>query len=63
MSANDFVIPSGQGAVWNMAPGRSATLKITSDIARSVMMFEEMCSESPLPTYTSTMTAMRSPTS
>jgi mannose-6-phosphate isomerase-like protein (cupin superfamily) len=25
-----------------MAPGRSATLKITSDIAQSVMMFEEV---------------------
>jgi mannose-6-phosphate isomerase-like protein (cupin superfamily) len=42
MSAKDFVIPPGQGAVWNMAPGRSATLKITSDIAKSVMMFEEV---------------------
>ena len=42
MSANNFVIPPGQGAVWNMAPGRSATLKITSDIAQSVMMFEEV---------------------
>ena len=42
MSAKDFVIPPGQGAVWNMAPGRSATLKITSDIAQSVMMFEEV---------------------
>ncbi len=37
-----FVIPPGQGPVWHMAPGRSATLKITSDIAQSVMMFEEV---------------------
>ena len=42
MSAKDFVIPPGEGAVWHMAPGRSATLKITSDIAQSVMMFEEV---------------------
>ena len=42
MSVKDFVIPPGQGSVWHMAPGRSATLKITSDIAQSVMMFEEV---------------------
>jgi quercetin dioxygenase-like cupin family protein len=42
MSVKDFVIPPGQGSVWHMAPGRSATLKITSDIAESVMMFEEV---------------------
>jgi quercetin dioxygenase-like cupin family protein len=42
MSVRDFVIPPGQGSVWHMAPGRSATLKITSDIAQSVMMFEEV---------------------
>ena len=42
MAAKNFVIPTGEGAVWQMAPGRSATLKITSDIAQSVMMFEEV---------------------
>jgi quercetin dioxygenase-like cupin family protein len=42
MSIKDFVIPPGQGSVWHMAPGRSAALKITSDIAKSVMMFEEV---------------------
>jgi len=42
MSAKNFVVPTGEGAVWQMAPGRSATLKITSDIAQSVMMFEEI---------------------
>ena len=42
MSAKNSVIPAGEGAVWQMAPGRSATLKITSDIAQSVMMFEEI---------------------
>jgi mannose-6-phosphate isomerase-like protein (cupin superfamily) len=42
MDIKDFVIPPGQGAVWHMAPGRSAALKITSDIAKSVMMFEEV---------------------
>ncbi len=42
MNAKDLIIPPGEGAVWHMAPGRSATLKITSDIAQSVMMFEEV---------------------
>ena len=42
MAAKNLVIPTGEGAVWQMAPGRSATLKITSDIAQSIMMFEEV---------------------
>jgi quercetin dioxygenase-like cupin family protein len=42
MDARGFVVPSGQGPVWNMAPGRWATLKLQSDeTAESVMMFEE----------------------
>jgi mannose-6-phosphate isomerase-like protein (cupin superfamily) len=41
MSEN-FVVPAGKGATWQMAPGRSAALKITSDLATSVMMFEEV---------------------
>src|SRR5689334_17617541 len=38
----NFVIPPGQGAAWQMAPGRSAALKITSEMTQSVMMFEEV---------------------
>jgi len=42
MDVGDLVIPPGQGAVWQMAPGRSAALKITSEMTQSVMMFEEV---------------------
>jgi len=42
MDTTKLVIPPGGGATWEMAPGRSAALKITSDIAQSVMMFEEV---------------------
>lgn len=42
MDETKFVIPAGKGATWQMAPGRSAALKITSDMAQSVMMFEEV---------------------
>lgn len=43
MDAKGFVIPSGQGPVWNMAPGRSATLKLQSgETADNMMMFEEV---------------------
>jgi quercetin dioxygenase-like cupin family protein len=42
MDTRGFVVPPGQGPVWNMAPGRSATLKLQSgETAESVMMFEE----------------------
>src|SRR5438552_15423575 len=47
-----FVVPRGQGKVWNMAPGRSAALKMLSgDTAGSVMMFEAVApasTETPL---------------
>ena len=50
-----FVVPPGQGKVWNMAPGRSAALKMVSgDTAGSVMMFEEVApanTETPLHTH------------
>jgi len=50
-----FVVPRGQGKVWNMAPGRSAALKMLSgDTAGSVMMFEEVApasTETPLHTH------------
>ena len=43
MDAKGFVVPPGQGPVWNMAPGRSATLKLQSgETAESMMMFEEV---------------------
>jgi quercetin dioxygenase-like cupin family protein len=42
MDTRGFVVPPGQGPVWNMAPGRWATLKLQSgETAESVMMFEE----------------------
>ena len=47
-----FVVPPGQGKVWNMAPGRSAALKVLNgQTAESVMMFEEVApaeTETPL---------------
>jgi quercetin dioxygenase-like cupin family protein len=50
-----FVVPPGEGKVWNMAPGRSAALKMLSgDTAGSVMMFEEVApasTETPLHTH------------
>jgi len=30
MDAKGFVVPPGEGPVWNMAPGRSAALKMQS---------------------------------
>ena len=50
-----FVVPPGQGKVWNMSPGRSAALKmLNGDTADSVMMFEEVApasTETPLHTH------------
>jgi quercetin dioxygenase-like cupin family protein len=43
MDTKGFVVPPGQGKVWNMAPGRSASLKmLTRETGESVMMFEEV---------------------
>src|SRR6516225_8122743 len=43
MSAKGFVVPPDRGQVWNMAPGRSAALKLQSgETAESIMMFEEV---------------------
>ena len=43
MGTKGFVVPPGQGPVWNMAPGRSATLKLQSgETAESMTMFEEV---------------------
>jgi quercetin dioxygenase-like cupin family protein len=42
MDTKGFVVPPGEGQVWNMAPGRSAALKLLGgETAESVMMFEE----------------------
>ena len=42
MEIKGFVVPPGLGPVWEMAPGRSAALKLLGgETAESVMMFEE----------------------
>ena len=42
MDAKGVVVPPGEGAVWNMSPGRSAALKLqNAETAESVMAFEE----------------------
>ena len=42
MDAKGIVVPPGEGPVWDMAPGRSAALKLLGgETAESLMMFEE----------------------
>jgi quercetin dioxygenase-like cupin family protein len=42
MDLQGVVVPPGGGPVWNMAPGRSAALKLLNgETGQSVMMFEE----------------------
>ena len=42
MDAKGLVVKPGEGAVWNMSPGRSAELKLqNAETAESVMAFEE----------------------
>jgi quercetin dioxygenase-like cupin family protein len=42
MSAQGFVVQAGQGPVWDMAPGRSAALKLLGGATGdTIMMFEE----------------------
>jgi quercetin dioxygenase-like cupin family protein len=42
MDAKGVVVQPGEGAVWNMSPGRSAALKLqNAETAESVMAFEE----------------------
>ena len=42
MGAKGLVVQPGEGAVWNMSPGRSAALKLqNAETAESVMAFEE----------------------
>jgi mannose-6-phosphate isomerase-like protein (cupin superfamily) len=43
MDAKGLVVQPGEGAVWNMSPGRSAALKLqNAEPAESVMAFEEI---------------------
>ncbi|SRR6266540_6797095 len=54
MDTKGFVLPPGRGTIWNMAPGRSAALKITGETAESVMMFEEVApanTQTPMHTH------------
>ena len=50
-----FVVGPGKGKVWNMAPGRSAALKmLNGQTADSLMLFEEVApanTETPLHTH------------
>jgi quercetin dioxygenase-like cupin family protein len=42
MGAKGFIVPAGRGPVWDMSPGRSATLKLTGmGTGERMMMFEE----------------------
>ena len=41
MEAHGFVVPPGQGRVWEMAAGRSSALELLgAETGESVMMFE-----------------------
>ena len=52
MEKKGIVVPPGQGSVWNMAPGRSAALKLLGgETDGSVMMFEETVPPGTLSTY------------
>src|SRR4029077_4272891 len=43
MSRKGFIVPPGGGSVLNMAPGRSAALKLVGgETADSIMLFEEI---------------------
>jgi hypothetical protein len=64
MGAHGTVVPPGGGLVWNMAPGRSAALKLLNgETGESVMMFEETALPAPRPRSICTTTAARLPTS
>jgi mannose-6-phosphate isomerase-like protein (cupin superfamily) len=41
MDAKGLVVQPGEGVVWNMAPGRSAALKLQNAETAGVMAFEE----------------------
>jgi quercetin dioxygenase-like cupin family protein len=52
MGGQGFVVPPGEGPVWDMSPGRSAALKLVgAETGESIMMFEETApagTETPL---------------
>ena len=52
MSEQGIVVPPGQGAVWNMAPGRSAVLKLLGgETGESIMLFEDTVPAGTTSTY------------
>jgi quercetin dioxygenase-like cupin family protein len=52
MEAKGMVVPTGHGQVWNMAPGRSAALKLLGGATGgSVMVFEETVPAGTMSTY------------
>jgi quercetin dioxygenase-like cupin family protein len=52
MEAQGFVVPPGQGRVWEMAAGRSSALKLLGgETGESVMMFEETAPAGTQTTY------------
>ena len=52
MEAKGFVVPPGQGRVWEMAAGRSSALKLLGgETGVSVMMFEETAPAGTETTY------------
>ena len=54
MDTKGFVVPPEKGIMWEMAPGRSAALKmLTRETAGSVMIFEEIApAETDTPMHT-----------
>ena len=52
METQGIVVLQGQGPVWNMAPGRSAALKLLGDATGgSVMLFEETVPAGTMSTF------------
>src|SRR6516162_9574578 len=52
MEAKGFVVPPGQGRVWEMTAGRSSALKLLGgETGESVMMFEETAPAGTETTY------------
>ena len=52
MEAQGIVVPSGQGPVWEMSPGRSATLKLLGGATGgSIMLFEETVPAGTMSTF------------
>jgi quercetin dioxygenase-like cupin family protein len=52
MEAKGFVVPPGEGRIWNSSPGRSEVLKLLGgETGESVMMFEETAPADTRTTY------------